>query len=278
MKVNRFSYVLLFLPALFVFTSPAAGEGIEGYAESHDDTLLVDTPGIAGVDEAFETANDLYAGGYYEEAILRYEKIIDEGFQSAGLYYNLGNAYYRSNKIAGAILNYERAALLSPGDEDIKFNLSLARAHVRDRIEELPDFFLNRWWKSIRDMYSAGSWAIFSVVTFITFLLLLTGFLMSAPVSVKKTFFWLAVCILLISMLSFSLGLDRRNYMRNHSGAVVFAPVVSVKSSPDINSTELFIIHEGSKVWVEDSIGEWRAIRLSDGNKGWLHNDAIEMI
>ncbi len=229
-------------------------------------------------DEAFIKANELYIGGSYEEAIIVYEQIINSGYQSPVLYYNLGNAYYRSNIIPSAILNYERAALLSPGDEDISFNLELARLHVRDRIEQLPDFFLNRWWNNLRDMTSAARWAYISLFTFITALFLLSAFLVSSSIIIKKTFFWLAVIIFFGSILSFSLGLDQKNYIRNHSTAIVFSPVVSVKSSPDVNSTVLFVIHEGTKVWVRESIGEWRAVRISDGNKGWLHKNAIRMI
>ena len=229
-------------------------------------------------DLAFSRANELYLEGSFEEAILIYEQIVISGYHSAELYYNLGNAYYRSNKITPAILNYERASLLSPGDEDISFNLELARMHVRDRIEELPDFFLNRWWKDTRDFMSADAWASVTAATFIFSLLFLSVFLMSASVPVKKIFFWLAIIVFFLSVMSFSLGLDQRNHIRNHNSAIVFSPAVSVKSSPDINSTDLFVIHEGTKVWVEDSIGNWRAVRLSDGNKGWLQKDAIEMI
>ena len=229
-------------------------------------------------DLAFAKANELYLEGSYEEAIMIYEEIVLSGYHSAELYYNLGNAYYRSNKITPAILNYARARLLSPGDEDISFNLELARMHVRDRIEELPDFFLNRWWKDARDFMSADAWASVTAATFIFSLLFLSVFLMSASVVIKKIFFWLAVIVFFLSVMSFSLGLDQRNHIRNHNSAIVFSPAVSVKSSPDINSTDLFVIHEGTKVWVEDSIGNWRAVRLSDGNKGWLQQDAIEMI
>ncbi|MFO7924213.1 MAG: tetratricopeptide repeat protein [Bacteroidales bacterium] len=229
-------------------------------------------------EESFNTANQLYTEGRYEEAISLYEQITGAGYHSADLYYNLGNAYYRSNKIPSAILNYERAALLDPADEDIQANLELARMHVRDRIEELPDFFLNRWWKNARDLMSTEKWAAISVSTFIATLVFLSVFLLSSSVFVKKTSFWMAVVIFLFSVLGFSFGLDRRNYLKNHNTAIVFSPVVSVKSSPDINSTDLFIIHEGTRVWVEDSLGDWRAVRLSDGNKGWLKADAVKMI
>lgn len=261
------------------FTALQAAEDV---TDETDKVIIVDISGAdsetGDLNEAFQRANVLYTEGNFEEAILIYEQIILSGYHSAELYYNLANAYYRSNRIPPAILNYERAIMLSPGDEDIRFNLELARSYVRDRIEELPDFFINRWWKSVRDLFSTGKWAFISAASFIAFLIFLSVFLISLSVLMKKSFFWLAVLMFVLSVLSFSFGLDRRNYSKNHNGAIVFSPVVSVKSSPDVNSTDLFVIHEGTRVWVEESIGEWRSVRLSDGNKGWLRKDAIEMI
>lgn len=247
-----------------------AGQGSES-GQSH--------PVLSGpVDEAFNHANALYLDGKFEEAAEIYTGILSSGYHSAELYFNLGNAYYRSNKIPSAILNYERAALLSPSSEDIRVNLELARLHTRDRIEELPGFFLNNWWRSARNLTGVSQWSYMSIAAFVLFLVLVSGFLISRSVLVKKLAFWTGIALFVISVLSFALGLDRRNYIRNHSSAVVFTPFVSVKSSPDLNSADLFVIHEGTKVTVEDSLGVWRAIRLSDGNKGWLQKDAIEMI
>jgi len=251
---------------------------IDGFDGAENTEVLIAIDGVPEAEEAFFRANELYRDARYEEAIMVYEQIMESGYHSADLYFNLGNAYYRSNKIPRAILNFERAALLSPGDDDIRFNLELSRMHVRDRIEELPEFFLNRWWNGLRDSLSVRAWASLSIGSFIISLILISVFLMSSSAGIKRLFFWLAVVVMFASVFSFSLGLDQRNYIRNHNSAIVFSPVVSVKSSPDINSTDLFVIHEGTKVWVEDSIGEWRAVRLSDGNMGWLRRDAIEMI
>jgi tetratricopeptide (TPR) repeat protein len=226
----------------------------------------------------FSQANDFYADGYYSEAIGLYKKILAAGYHSAALYYNIGNAYFRSNEFPSAILFYERAALLAPGDEDIKFNLELARMHTRDRIDAIPEFFLNRWWKGVRDLTGFRNWAKLSALAFISSLVMLSVFLLGSSVVIKKIFFWLAALFLASSIITFSFGFDQRNYMNNHNMAIVFSPVVSVKSSPDINSTDLFVLHEGTRVRVEDSIGNWREIRLSDGNKGWLSKDALEMI
>lgn len=257
---------------------PAIGVSLDEDDNDSADVSHINSADDQVPDEAFIRANQLYLDGSYEEAIIVYEKVLNSGYHSAALYYNLGNAYYRSNKIPPSILNYERAALLSPGDHDIRFNLELARMHVRDRIEELPDFFINRWWRNLRNLAGTGKWASISVFAFIISLVMLSIFLVSSTVHIKKIFFWLFVGIFIFSILSFSLGLDQSNYIRNHNTAIVFSPVVSVKSSPDVNSTDLFIIHEGTKVWVEESLGDWLAVRLSDGNKGWLKKDVIEMI
>ena len=245
--------------------------------------LSLVTPRVCGQEpyeplDEFSKANSLYTEKNFEEAILIYESIIEIGFHSAELYYNLGNAYYRVNILPSAILNYERAALLSPSDEDVRANLALARTRVRDRIEELPGFFLNHWWQQARVLLNAVHWAFLSVATFLLTLALLTIFLISSSFRIKKLFFWLAVSVFLVSVSSFSLGLDQRNYSKNHNTAIIFSPVVSVKSSPDANSADLFVTHAGTKVRVEERIGEWCSVRLSDGKKGWLHKDAIEMI
>lgn len=240
--------------------------------------ILIEHSDENGPEVEFRQANQLYTEGNFEEAISLYEKIINTGYHSAPLYYNLGNAYYRSNNIPAAILNYERALLLSPGDEDISFNLELARTHVRDRIETLPRFFMNRWWTEVRDLLSAERWATLSVVSFIAALFMLAGFFVASTPGIRKLFFWFSICVFIISVFGFALGLDQRNNLRNHDSAIIFSPVVSVKSSPDNNSSDLFVVHEGTKVWVNDSIGDWLSVELSDGNTGWVKKEALEMI
>lgn len=274
MNIYILKIVLAFLPVTFCFSMA----GDSNMDQGNDLLKTGIEPTGSDPSEIFSYANDLYIQGEFEKASDVYEKIISSGYHSPEIYYNLGNAYYRSNKIPSAILNYERAALLAPADEDIKFNLELARMRTRDRIEELPEFFLSSWWKSARDFFSAGQWASISVAAFIVFLVFISGFLVSPSAVTRKAFFWSGIILFMVSVLSFSFGLDQRNYLRNHDTAIVFSPVLPVKSSPDINSADLFIIHEGTRVRVEDSIGHWRAVRLSDGNKGWVQKDAIEMI
>jgi tetratricopeptide (TPR) repeat protein len=274
-KIGKYLAAVL----LFMALQSSSGDGIPGTGNDRSSPVIrILEKETGSFDEIFSKANELYAGGNHQEAIIQYNRILAEGYHSAPLYYNLGNAYYRSGLIPQAILNYERAHLLAPGDEDIRFNLNLARMNVKDRIEELPVFFVNRWWKGARDLMSYRKWAAASAVTFVFSLVLLSLFLLASSTALKKTFFWFFIPVFLLSAVSFTFGLDQRNFIKNNNSAIVFSPVVSVKSSPDINSTDLFVIHEGTRVTVEDSIGDWRAVRLSDGNKGWLHKDGLEMI
>ncbi len=277
------SIITKYLSALIMSLAFTTGSGVlavgQEEAEQTGEVVLLPEQSDIGIpEEAFELANNLYLEGKFEDAILVYEQIVSSGYHSPELYYNLGNAWYRSNRISHAILNYERAALLSPGDEDIRFNLELARSHLRDRIEELPGFFLNRWWNGTRDIMSYRGWAMISISAFTGMLVLLAIFLMVSSTAAKKVSFWLATLMLLVSALTFSLGLDQRNHIKNYNGAIVFVQSVPVKSSPDVNSTDLFIIHEGTKVRVEEAIGDWYSVRLSDGNKGWLRQETVEMI
>jgi tetratricopeptide (TPR) repeat protein len=277
MKLNYLKTAFILIMAFPVTVIAITEETQHGNENSVPDIQILQE-GQNNQNVIFQKANQLYSEGIYDEAVDLYYSILASGYHSASIYYNLGNAYYRSGKIPNAILNYERALLLAPGDEDIRFNLDLAREQIRDRIEVVPDFFINRWWKGARDILNFRSWAIISAGTFITTLIYLTVFLLVSKLFLKKLFFWCAVSLFLISVISFTVGLDQRNYVKNHSSAIIFSPVVSVKSSPDINSADLFVLHEGTKVSVEDSIGDWRAVRLSDGNKGWLHKDGLEMI
>jgi tetratricopeptide (TPR) repeat protein len=277
MKLNFYKTAFLLILAFPVMTI-AGTDDLDQANESSVPDIQIPIEGHNDHGAIFHKANELYSEGNYDGAIDLYSSILASGYHSASIYYNLGNAFYRSGKIPSAILNYERALLLAPGDEDIRFNLDLARLQTIDRIEVVPDFFINRWWKGIRDTLNYRSWAVVSSVTFINTLIFLAIFLLVSKVIMKKLFFWLAVSMLFISVFSFSVGLDQRNYVKNHNNAIIFSPVVSIKSSPDINSADLFVLHEGTKVSIEDSIGDWREVRLSDGNKGWLHKDGLEMI
>lgn len=222
--------------------------------------------------------NQLYSAGNYEEAINKWEELTESGYEAAPVYYNLGNAYFKSNKIAPAILNFERAKLLAPHDKDINYNLELAHTYVVDKIDELPEVFYLIWYKNIVQLFSSNTWAILALIALVVFLVLFSIYLYAKGYSVKKTMFWLSALFLFIWFGAFAFSCSGRKLVTDHNKAIVFSPSVTVKSSPDESGTGLFVIHEGTKVTVVDELNEWTEIILSSGTKGWLLSSSIEKI
>lgn len=222
--------------------------------------------------------NQLYSAGNYEEAINTWEELTESVYEAAPVYYNLGNAYFKSNKIAPAILNFERAKLLAPHDKDINYNLELARTYVVDKIDELPEVFYLIWYKNIVQLFSSNTWAILTLIALVVFLILFSIYLYAKGYSVKKTMFWLSALFLFIWLGAFAFSCSGRKLITDHNKAIVFSPSVTVKSSPDESGTGLFVIHEGTKVTVVDELNEWTEIILTSGTKGWLLSSSIEKI
>ena len=232
----------------------------------------------AAQDSLLVKANQHYTNQEYEKAIARYQEILNSDQESAEVYYNLGNAYYKNGQATKAIISYERAKLLAPNDEDIQFNLDLANQHVVDAIDPLPKVFFIRWWHSLANKFSADGWAKISVGAFILILILAGLFAFTQTVAVKRLSFWFGIIIVAISIFSFNFAARQKNRMTSHNFAIITQPSVTVKSSPSESGTDLFLIHEGLKVEIKDSLGSWREIRLADGNQGWLPLNSIEKI
>jgi len=228
--------------------------------------------------ELWEKANAFYSTEEYDKAISSYEQILNEGQVSAKLYYNLGNAYYKVGEINNAILNYERAKLLAPQDEDIQFNLQLANQFVVTKIEELPKPFFLRWKTNVINLFPADTWSLISISAFIIFLGLLGLFLFSRRVGIKRLSFWVGILVILLSIFSFSFASEQKNDLLLRDQAIVFCPRVTVKSSPANTGTDLFLLYEGVKVQITDSLNTWKEIRLNDGNEGWLPDSCIVKI
>ncbi len=222
-----------------------------------------------------EKGNKAYIESEFEKAIENYEQVVKSGYSATELYYNLGNAYYRTQDYKSAILNYERALLLSPDDENILTNLDFSRNHIQDRIEEIPKFFLIGWLDAFVNIFSEKTWSIISISSFILFLVLMVLFLFSRVHSLRKLAFVLSIFVLFLSAISFYSGFVQNSKLTNHNTAIVFSSSVTVKSAPTSSGTDLFIIHEGLKVKILDSTEDWKEIRLSDGKIGWLPNEAI---
>ncbi|MEY1638236.1 tetratricopeptide repeat protein [Tenuifilum osseticum] len=229
-------------------------------------------------DSLFALANKYYTEGKYSEAVTHYEAIVANGKVSAELYFNLGNAYFKLNDIAHAILNFERAYLLNPGDDDISFNLELARAYTTDKIEAIPDFFVVKWVKSISNLFSSNTWAFLAISSFIIALILFMIFQFSGKYLIKKYAFIISWFSAFIFIVSLAFSVSQKNRIVNSNHAIVTSSAVSVKSSPSESSNDLFILHAGTKVETLRNVGEWCEIRIADGNKGWLPKSAFERI
>ena len=225
-----------------------------------------------------DSANQFYAENKFEDAILKYESIIDSGLESSEIYYNLGNAYFKTNNIAKAIVNYERALLLDPKDEDVQYNLELANTYIVDKIESIPPFFLKVWLNNFSLIMQSNNWAIISIASFILFLLLLLIYLFTKKIIIKKISFWFGIVILIISISAFGFSNRNKNILTKNNTAIIMAPSITAKSTPDNSGTDLFVVHEGTKVEVTDQIGEWVEIKLSDGNKGWIVAYQLEKV
>lgn len=226
----------------------------------------------------FEQANQLYRIGDYKQAASFYEKIGQNGYESPALFYNLGNSYFKLKNMPAAIVNYERARLLSPHDEDIAYNLRLANLRIIDRIEPIPQLFFVEWWRSFVSMFSSGTWASLAVVLLWCASIGGATFLFLRPLLIRRLTFLICAICLLCSVLSYASMFQQRNHERTDQDAIVFAASIAVKSSPDQHSTDLFVLHEGVKVELLDAVGEWKKIRLADGKVGWIPVESILVI
>jgi len=228
--------------------------------------------------QLWEKGNAYYTTGDYQQAISNYEQILSSGFESAKLYFNLGNAYYKAGNINHAILNFERAKVLDPNDENIEFNIKMANQFVVTSIEPLPLPFFLRWRTSVINMYSSDSWATISIISFILFLSLIGLFIFSRIVMVRRISFLTGIFVLIFSGFTFSFASKQKQKILERNGAIVFCPRVTVKSAPAQTGTDLFLIYEGLKVEITDSIDTWKEIKLADGNEGWLQDSCIVKI
>ena len=229
-------------------------------------------------DSLIDLANKKYSEGMYNEAVENYQKVIDNGFASSELYFNIGNSYFKLNDLPSSILYYERARRLAPNDDDILFNLKIANSRIPDKIEKVPDLFFKRWWNSFYNMFSANNWAKITILVFVITLIFTGVFILSRKRTVKIIAFWFGVFFFLITVFSFGLSYQKYIYSKKHHEAIVFEPTITIKSSPNKNSVDLFVIHEGTKLIITDKVDDWYEIRIANGGVGWLLQSSIKII
>ena len=231
------------------------------------------------VDSLWNSANNAYVEGLWEDAISGYDMIAGLGLESAALYCNTGNAYFKSGNISKAILNYERALKLDPSYEDARYNLELSNNMIQDRIDPVPDFILKVWAKDLCWLMDSDGWAVAFIIMFALMLAMILLFVLSPSVAGRRTGFFTGIVFLLLAIMSLSFSLWQKNDYMKADKAIVMRPVSSVKSSPSSEaSQDLFVLHEGTKVDILDQVGSWSNIELADGRQGWIRTFDIEKI
>ena len=223
-------------------------------------------------------ADSAYVRGEYQQAIKDYEALLKQG-ASADLYYNLGNAYYRTENITQAVLNYERALLLSPSDRDIRFNLQMARSKTIDKIIPEQEMFFVTWYRSLVNLASVDGWARTALISLALAIILALVYLFSDRIWLRKIGFFSAIFLIAVFLCSNLFAHQQKQQLVHRKGAIVMSPAITVKSTPAKNGTDLFILHEGTKVTITDaSMKDWKEIRLADGKEGWVETKQIELI
>jgi tetratricopeptide (TPR) repeat protein len=228
----------------------------------------------ADPDSLFREGNRLYAEAAYQEAVQCYQQLADAGYR----FYNLGNAHFKLNNIADAILNYERAYKLNPGDADVAANLRFVNLRITDRIEPVPAFFIQSWWRKLLLSGSLTTWSVTGVLCWLAGFMLLAVYLFARKVPVKRTSFYSGLAVLAASLLMLTMAYAQHNYLHNRQDAVIFRGKVPVKSAPAEGEKTLFVIHEGTKVRIAGQANGWLRVTLPNGHEGWIEADAAREI
>lgn len=282
---------LLLLSGALTGTASADNQPLQMPSLAHDSTpsatpaaARVETPAaslnLEGLpsDTLWSRANAAYIKNNFQMAATLYNAILERGEHSAKLYFNLGNAYFKDNRLGKAIVNYNRALLLNPEDEDAAYNLSLANARTVDKIDSVPEFFIKRWLRAFGESLSSNSWAWIGIISLATGLGATILWLLSSHMWQRKLGFYFGTIALVCIIVSNYYAHYQRSRIINSREAVVMNLMAPVKSSPGEGSKDIFVLHEGTKISVGEELGGWSEITISDGNKGWILSSAIERI
>ncbi len=223
-------------------------------------------------------ANKAYSAGAYQQAATLYQQVVSNGFEASELYYNLGNAYFKCNDMPSAILYYEKALKLNPRDEYVKNNIQVANTKITDKILPLPELFYKRWWNALQNLFEMDTWAVILIVNVVLFFIAISFYLISNTMLIRKASFWCGILLFIFSTFSFLFASNWYHTLTRQKEAIIFSPSLTVKSSPDDNSTDLFILHEGTKVSVTDKVGQWREVKIANGSVGWVKAETFREI
>lgn len=252
---------ILHLVSIFILLSPV-------HAATIQDTVEI----------WLNEGNSFYQQKKYSEAIDSYQKVIDKNFESATLYYNLGNAYFKNEENGKALLWYERALKFDPSNEDIQHNIAFVNQKLEDKIDVLPELLLTRWYNTIASSMTSNQWATFSIIAFIIILLSILTFLLVRIPWIKSSSIFVLFFSLLFFIFSILFSYRNRTISEKHPEAIILKSVINGKSTPNESGTDLFVIHEGLKVKITDQLNDWVEIKLPNGEKGWIKYSDLEKI
>jgi len=225
-----------------------------------------------------QQAAKAYNTKQYTESIKIYTKIIEGGYESYALYYNLGNAYFRNNENTEAIYCYEKSLKLAPNNADLKHNIEVANSKLIDKVEKVPELFYKRWWKEIIYLLDIDTLATLNILLLTIALLLIALYIVFSNVLLRKIFFWTGFSLLFLFGIGVLAASQRNHYLNKQHEAIVFTPTVNIKSSPDENSKDIFVLHEGTKVLLLDIVADWQEIRIANGSIGWIKISDLKKI
>lgn len=228
--------------------------------------------------EQHKKANELYSKGDYAGASELYEKIIKTYGVAPELYYNLGNSYYKMGETGRSILNYEKALRLNPMYHDARYNLDMAQQKVIDNIVQVPPFFILRWLDIFMKLLSSNQWFFVGFITFLITIIAAMFFIFGFTLSNRKISFYIAAIFFSMTIVTLIFSAVRKNQQIQHNEAIIMTGVITVKSSPDRSGTDLFQLHEGTKVKVKSKLGSWFEVVLGNGNIGWVESKNLEQI
>jgi len=224
----------------------------------------------------FQQGNEAYKAGEFKKALKLYESIEDDGVISPELNYNLGNCYYRLDKIGFAILNYEKALKQDPSFEDAQINLTRTQSLTVDKIEQLPLPGIVRVYKGFLNIMNTEKWATTSLGFVVLFLVLILMINFSNNSPLKKGLFFVNVFVVALAFLTLIFAFSSDYYEKEE--LILVKDNAYIKSEPTKSGKDLFILHEGTKVQLKQDNNAWIQIKLSDGLIGWVEKGAFKKI
>ncbi len=258
MKFNKFNIIVL-VSLIFVF-------------------FQTNTNAFDRLKDMMIKGNEAYQNKEYEKAIENYNTILNENYVSTALYFNLGNSYYRIGKLGRAILYYEKALKLSPDDENTIYNLSIAKAHTKDKIKEVPELFITKWWNSFLTILPASGWTIVVLSAYFILLFMIAAWVFTKNSSVKQFAFFGGSAAFVVFIITITLLVSAINHENSNKYGILMQQITTAKVSPDEGSSDAFVMHEGVKFQLEDELDGWSEVKLPDGKVGWIQQISFEEI